>query len=161
MNASLDDMYREIILEHYRSPRGKKQVARVDISSDGINPSCGDEIALRVEMNQGNLADIHVDCKGCAISVASASMLVETVKGKSFEDARRIVEAVRSMLKGEGIAPEIQDLGDLNSLSGVQKFPVRIKCALLAWVTLLEGMRNYSAGNGALTANISTEEEIA
>ena len=78
MNASLDDMYREIILEHYRSPRGKKQVARVDISSDGINPSCGDEIALRVEMNQGNLADIHVDCKGCAISVASASMLVET-----------------------------------------------------------------------------------
>ncbi|HVP07854.1 MAG TPA: SUF system NifU family Fe-S cluster assembly protein [Candidatus Acidoferrum sp.] len=157
MSHDLDDMYREIILDHYRSPRGKKPVAHADISSEGQNPSCGDEIELQVEMNDGVLKDVHVACKGCAISVASGSMLAETVKGKSFDEVKRIAEVVKKMLKGEPTQiPD--DLGDLDALQGVRQFPVRIKCALLAWVTLVEGLKNYENGNRGEKTSVSTDD---
>lgn len=158
MSSSLDDMYREIILDHFRSPRGKKPVDRVDIASNGQNPSCGDEISLQVEMADGVLSDVHVDCRGCAISIASASMLAETVKGKSFEEVKSLADAVKKMLKGE--TSEIpEDIGDLDALQGVKQFPVRVKCALLAWVTLVEGLKNYENGHAKDSGVVSTEDD--
>lgn len=159
MTPSLDDMYREIILDHYRSPRGKKPLPHADITTRGQNPSCGDEISLDVEMDHGVVKDVHVNCHGCAISVASGSMLAETVKGRSFEEVQRIAEIVRKMLKGEEVQiPD--DLGDIDALKGVRQFPVRIKCALLAWVTLIEGMKNYSSGSRETTnTTITTEDD--
>ena len=158
MSSSLDDMYREIILDHYRSPRGKEPLEKADISSEGVNPSCGDELTLDIQMDEDILKDVHVNCKGCAISVASGSMLAETVKGKSFEEVCRIAETVKKMLKGETMdIPE--DLEDLGALQGVRQFPVRIKCALLAWVTLVQGLKNYKDGQKGKGTVISTEEE--
>ena len=158
MSRSLDDMYREIILDHYRSPRGKTPIDNADISSDGQNPSCGDEISVEVKMDQGMLKDVHVNCRGCAISVASGSMLAETVKGKSFDEVKRIADIVRKMLKGETLETD-EDLGDIGSLKGVRQFPVRVKCALLAWVTLVEGLKNYENGTTHARASVSTEDE--
>ncbi|MEW6411534.1 MAG: Fe-S cluster assembly sulfur transfer protein SufU [Candidatus Zixiibacteriota bacterium] len=157
MSDRLDDMYREIILDHFRAPRGKKPVDRVDVSSDGQNPSCGDEIELQVTMDDGTVKDIHVDCKGCAISVASGSMLAEYLKGKSLDEAIKIAEVVKEMLKGENT--EIpKEYEDLDALKGVRKFPVRIKCALLAWVTLIEGLKNYEQGKTGEKTVVSTED---
>jgi len=159
MSQSLDDLYREIILDHYRSPRGKKPLAHFDIISDGHNPSCGDELSLEVEMDKDHntLKDIHVDCKGCAISTASGSILAELIKGKSLEEAKQIAELVKKILKGEEV--EVPDsLGDLDALKGVRQFPVRIKCALLAWVTLIEGLKNYENGKSD-KAVVSTEDD--
>jgi len=156
MSSNLDDMYREIILDHYRSPRGKKQVGKIDISSDGQNPSCGDELSLQVEMDHDVLKDVHVSCRGCAISVASASMLAETIKGKSFEEVKKLAEIVKKMLKGEPTELPA-DLGDIEALQGVRQFPVRIKCALLAWVTLVEGLKSYENGHADEPPTVSTE----
>jgi len=149
-------MYRDIIMDHYRSPRGKKPVEKADIKSDGSNPACGDELEMEVDISDGTLKQIHVDCKGCAISVASGSMLAEIVKGRPLAEALRIAELVRRMLKGEDVElPD--DLGDIDALKGVRQFPVRIKCALLSWVTLIEGLENYEKGHGSGQKPVSTE----
>jgi nitrogen fixation NifU-like protein len=158
MTPSLDDMYREIILDHYRSPRGKKPVDEADIHSEGQNPSCGDEIKVDVDMEDGVLKNVHVNCRGCAISVASGSMLAETVKGKSFAEVEKIAETVRSMLRGE-IEEVPDELGDIDALKGVKQFPVRIKCALLAWATLVDGLKKYAEGKGKEESVVSTEED--
>jgi len=158
MSEPLDDMYRDIILDHYRSPRGKKPVDKADISSEGMNPACGDEIDMQVEMDDNKVKEIHVNCRGCAISVASGSMLAEIVKGKSLEEVARIAEIVRRMLKGEG-EEIIDELGDIDSLQGVRNFPVRVKCALLSWITLIDGLKRYQNGQGPSSKAVSTEEE--
>ena len=158
MSEPLDDMYRDIIMDHYRSPRGKQPVKSADIKSDGSNPACGDELEMQVEMAGGTLKHIHVDCKGCAISVASGSMLAEIVEGRPLEEARRIAELVRRMLKGEDVElPD--DLGDLDALKGVRQFPVRIKCALLSWVTLINGLENYERGQADSDTPATTEDK--
>jgi nitrogen fixation protein NifU and related proteins len=155
MSHELDDMYREIILDHYRSPRGKKPLGHADIESEGQNPSCGDEIELQAELDGNVVKDVHVHCRGCAISVASGSMLAETIKGKPVEEVVRIAEVVKKILKGEETnVPD--DLGDLDALKGVRQFPVRIKCALLAWVTLVEGLKTYQ--NGGASKPVNTED---
>jgi len=141
----LDEMYREVILDHYKAPRGKKPLEHASVSADGHNPSCGDDIRLEIEMVNGILKNIHVDCKGCAISVASGSMLAEAVKGKTFDEVRLMADQIKKMIKGETDVPE-GDIGDLGALKGVRQFPVRIKCALLAWVTLIEGLNKYADG---------------
>ena len=156
MSEPLDDMYRDVIMDHYRSPRGKKPLLHANIKSDGSNPACGDELNMQVEMDNGIIKDIHVNCRGCAISVASGSMLAEIIKGKPLDEVKRIAELVRRMLKGEDV--EIpDDLGDIDALKGVRQFPVRIKCALLAWVTLIEGLKNYEQ-DGPSASNVTTED---
>jgi nitrogen fixation NifU-like protein len=155
MSGSLDDMYREIILDHYRSPRGKKPIGRIDITSAGSNPSCGDELELELEIENEKVKDVHVDCRGCAISVASGSMLAELVKGKTIDEVKKTAEAVHKMLKGEDSdLPE--DSEDLEALQGVRNFPVRVKCALLAWVTFIQGIKNWEEGT---ISNKSTSTE--
>lgn len=156
--SDLDSMYRDVILDHYRAPRGKQPVSREDIASSGHNPSCGDELQVAVEMDDGTVSNIHVDCKGCAISTASGSILAEVVKGRSLEDVKRIAGIVRRILKGEETdIPE--DLGDVDALQGVRQFPVRIKCALLAWVTLIQGIESYEKGYEKIESKVSTEEQ--
>ncbi len=159
MSDPLDTLYRDVILDHYRSPRGKKKLDTPSVHAEGMNPSCGDELTLDLQVDENLIRDVHVSCRGCAISVASASMLAETIKGKSLSEVQTLLTEVTKMLKGEQSAlPD--DHGDLDVLSGVQKFPVRIKCALLSWMTLAEALRDHANGRPVGRA-ISTEEESA
>ena len=157
MSGSLDDMYRDIILDHYKAPRGKKPIDKANIESDGHNPACGDELILKVSVDGSTVRDVHVNCQGCAISVASSSMLAEQIKGKSIEEVKILAEQVRKMLKGEDVElPD--DTDDLDALKGVRNFPVRIKCALLAWMTLLEGIKGFEDGNSAKAKTINLKD---
>ncbi|UCC79054.1 MAG: SUF system NifU family Fe-S cluster assembly protein [Candidatus Zixiibacteriota bacterium] len=145
MSENLDSLYRDIIMEHYKYPRGKKKLEDPDVTSEGKNPVCGDEIGMKVKLKDGKIEDISIDCLGCAISVASGSMLADAIKGKSIEEVKRIASAIKAILKGEK-PDEDFDLGDLEALEGVSKFPVRIKCALLSWTTLVEGLETWESG---------------
>jgi nitrogen fixation NifU-like protein len=158
MSDQLDEMYREVIMDHFRSPRGKDPLKTIDVETGGHNPACGDELELQLELDHDRIKDVHVGCKGCAISVASGSMLAEIVKGRPIEEVKRIAELVKRMLKGEDVElPD--DLEDIDALKGVRQFPVRIKCALLSWATLMEGIKSYEKGAPSDTASTETEEE--
>ncbi len=148
MNDNLDDLYRDIIMDHYKSPRGKKDIHDADFVNEGKNPVCGDEIEVSMKVEGGRVHDISVQCMGCAISVASGSMLAETIKGKSVDEVKKIARAVRAILKGEEPDEKIE-LGDLEALEGVNRFPVRIKCALLSWSTLVDGLEAWENQNQA------------
>jgi nitrogen fixation NifU-like protein len=144
---SVDDLYREIILDHYRSPRNKRRGVEGAIAVKHDNPLCGDELHLSVDIQNGQLADVAFDGKGCSISQASASMMTEAVQGKSVSDALELTEAIRLMM--HGTHPDEQwadDMGDLMALEGVAKFPVRVKCALLAWMALKDALGQASGG---------------
>ena len=141
MSNVLDEMYRDIIMDHYRYPRGTQKIDTPDVENAGRNPSCGDEIEMYIKVNHDVLQAISIGCTGCAISIASGSMLTEIVKGKTLEEVKKIAAVVRAMIKGEDIPEDIDiDLGDLEALKGVKKFPVRVKCALLSWTTLAAGI---------------------
>jgi len=154
MNDSLDALYRDIIMDHFKYPRGTAKLTDPDIGNEGKNPTCGDEIQVAVKLDGEMVEDIFVGCKGCAISVASASMLSEIIKGKSVPEVKHIASIIKAMLKGEELKEQI-DLGDLEALRGVKNFPVRIKCALLAWTTLIEGLEAYE--NRRRASVITTE----
>src|SRR6516162_9196426 len=154
----LEDLYREIILDHYRNPRNRGELpAPPAHRSEGFNPLCGDEVQVYLDVEDGTVADVKVSGQGCSISQSSASMMSQAVKGKSVDDARRLVRAFKSMmsihehgLDGEDdeaadAADEDVKLGDLEALRGVVKFPVRIKCATLAWNTLVQGLDDADA----------------
>ncbi|HVE90903.1 MAG TPA: SUF system NifU family Fe-S cluster assembly protein [Actinomycetota bacterium] len=134
---SADDLYREIILDPYRSPRNTRRGVEGAIAVKHDNPLCGDELHLAVDVQSGGLADVAFDGRGCSISQASASMMTEAVRGMSVADALGLTETVRQMMHGE---PPPEDLGDLMALEGVAKFPVRVKCALLAWMALKDAL---------------------
>jgi nitrogen fixation protein NifU and related proteins len=136
---SLDDLYREVILDHYRNPRNKRPLPDADIDLSHNNPLCGDEISVRVKLADGTIADAAFEGQGCSISQASASMLTETIKGMKLGDVEDLILAFRGMMAGKE-DPSEDTLGDLVALKGVVKYPVRIKCAVLAWDTLQEGV---------------------
>ncbi len=139
MSFELDELYRDVILDHYRSPRGAKPLAHPDVTEEGYNPLCGDEVTLELDLENGVIADVSVRGRGCSISVASGSLLAEQLRGKPVADARRVIAAFKAMLHDES-APDEALLGDLSVLEGVKKFPVRIKCALLPWTTLEQAL---------------------
>lgn len=134
-----DTLYREVLLDHHRHPHGAEPVERADASLDGKNTSCGDEVHMDLQIDAGQISHISVTSHGCAVSTASGSMLAELIEGRSLDEARRIADVFKAVMHGED-APQEVDLGDLEALVGVRKFPVRIKCALLPWVTLLDGV---------------------
>jgi nitrogen fixation NifU-like protein len=134
-NDGLDALYQDTILDHYKNPRGKHDVSRVDLEKYGYNPICGDKVLIRVQFNNDSIEDVSVESSGCAISVASGSMLAELLPGKNIEEVLGIAESFREMMLGNGI-PEDVDFGDLDVLEGVSKYHSRVKCALLSWVTL-------------------------
>jgi len=148
----LDELYRDIIMDHYRYPRGRKKLEDADVRNEGQNPVCGDEIELSLKLNDDRVDDVSVDCMGCAISVASGSMLADAIKGKSLPEVKRIAAAVKAILKGEPL-PEDVEMGDLEALSGVKNFPVRIKCALLSWTTLVDGIEALEKGVEAIVTS--------
>lgn len=142
---SLDELYREVILDHYSHPRNKGTLDPADVVREGANPLCGDEIRLSLLVRDGIVRDVRFDGKGCSISQASASMMTERIKGQPIAEARRLIAAFKGMMHGEAPAPD--DLGDLEALQGVRKFPVRVKCATLGWVTLEEAFKELAAGD--------------
>ncbi|MGH2777929.1 MAG: Fe-S cluster assembly sulfur transfer protein SufU [Actinomycetota bacterium] len=136
---SLEELYKEVILDHYRTPRNKGRLDPHDVKLERNNPLCGDEIELFVKFEGETLAGISFDGKGCSISQASASMMTERVQDLSVKDATELAETIKAMMAGEEEGdPDV--LGDLVSLKGVVKYPVRIKCALLGWNTLVEAI---------------------
>ena len=132
-----DDLYREIILDHYRRPRHKHAVVPADRLVEANNPLCGDEIDLTLRFDGEDIAEIGFEGRGCSISQASASMLCEAVAGLPADGARALAHRFRDMLKGEG---DDSDIGDLEALSGVRAYPMRVKCATLAWNALLQAL---------------------
>ena len=139
VRVSLEDLYKEVILDHYRAPRNKGRLDPHDVLLERNNPLCGDEIELFLRFDGDTLQDISFDGKGCSISLASTSMMTEKVKGLDVKDARSVTDSIKRMMAGEEEG-DPDALGDLVSLKGVVKYPVRIKCALLGWNTLLEGL---------------------
>ncbi len=139
---SLDDLYREVILDHYSHPRNKGSLDPADVVREGANPLCGDEIRLSLVVRDGIVREVRFDGKGCSISQASASMMTDRIKGQPIAEAQRLIAAFKAMMRGEAPAPD--DLGDLEALQGVRKFPVRVKCATLGWVTLEEALKEVA-----------------
>lgn len=144
---SLDDLYREVILDHYRNPRNKRPLDGADIDLLHNNPLCGDEISVRVKLADGVVSDAAFEGQGCSISQASASMLTDRIKGMKLDAVEDLVLEFRGMMAGKEAADE-DALGDLVALKGVVKYPVRIKCAVLAWDTLQEGVESYRKASG-------------
>ena len=140
----LEDLYREIILDHYRTPRNRGTLETPPaVVALGHNPLCGDEIQVYLLVDGDVVSDVKVAGQGCSISQSSASMMTQAIKGKSVAEAHKVLDAFRRMmgLDAEGDEPaEAVKLGDLEALQGVVKFPVRIKCATLAWTTLSQAM---------------------
>ena len=157
----LEDLYREIILDHYRAPRNRGELAVPPAhKAEGFNPLCGDEVVLYLDVDGDTIRDLKIAGQGCSISQASTSMMSAAVKGQSIGEARRLIRAFKALMSihesklegaedGEGTS-EVDGvrMGDLEALQGVVKFPVRIKCATLAWNTLQQGLDEIEVGAG-------------
>ena len=143
----LEDLYREIILDHYKNPRNRGVLPPPAVRSEGHNPLCGDEIEVYLQVVDGVIADVKIAGQGCSISQSSASMMSAAVKGRKVDEVRALVHRFKHMMSiEEGGEPDTSvPLGDLEALQGVVKFPVRIKCAVLAWNTLAEGLETATA----------------
>jgi nitrogen fixation NifU-like protein len=135
----LDDLYRELILDHYRHPRNKGSLPHATAKSEGFNPLCGDEIEVELEVEDGVIKGVAFRGRGCSISQASGSMMTEAVKGHTKADALALVEEFKHLMTDADAEPS-EDLGDLEAFLGVARFPVRVKCATLAWHVLEEGL---------------------
>ena len=169
--SGLDQLYKEIILDHYRNPRNQGELPPPATKTEGFNPLCGDEIELYVLIEDGKVVDLSIGGQGCSISQASASMMSSAVKGKSVDDVLALTDKFKAMMSipdagdsdtndvdvadakasaspadlgavaGGAEGPD-REMGELSALQGVKKFPVRIKCATLSWNTLLEAIEN-------------------
>lgn len=151
--AGLEDLYKEIILDHYRSPRNKGELPTPPaIRAEGFNPMCGDEIVLYIDVDDDQvITDVAIGGQGCSISQSSASMMSAAIKGKPVSEVREITSRFKAMMSiheddlegaSSGDGHKDLELGDMVSLKGVVKFPVRIKCATLSWNTLLEALES-------------------
>jgi nitrogen fixation NifU-like protein len=163
--AGLEDLYREIILDHYRAPRNRGELPVPPAHKvEGFNPLCGDEVVLYLELDpeERTVTDVKIGGQGCSISQASTSMMSAAVKGRSLDEVRRLIRAFKALmsiheskLEGEADGADLEAdlegvrLGDLEALQGVVKFPVRIKCATLAWNTLQQGLDETEAATTA------------
>jgi len=153
--VALDDLYRELILDHYSHPRNKGELPDAEIRVEGANPLCGDELSIFVKLTGGTISDVRFVGRGCSISQASASMMTEQIKGKTLDEARRLSGRFKAMMQGQPVGED--ELGDLMALQGVRKFPVRVKCALLSWVALEQGMDEFQGGKGPVATRATSE----
>jgi nitrogen fixation protein NifU and related proteins len=131
----LDELYREVIVDHYNQPRNFGKPEHWDVQIEGKNPVCGDEITVYLTIKDNVVSDCHFDGKGCSISIASASVMTEALIGKNLEEIREILSDFNQLLRGEA-CPRCEQYSDAIAFQGVTKFPVRVKCALLAWKTV-------------------------
>jgi nitrogen fixation protein NifU and related proteins len=139
----LDDLYRDVILDHNRRPRNFGPLDAADASVEGFNPMCGDRLTLRLKLLADKIADIRFEGQGCAISTASASLMTEAVKGKTRAEALELFGRVHHLLTDDAASGE--DLGKLAALSGVREYPARVKCASLCWHTLASALQSPGA----------------
>jgi nitrogen fixation NifU-like protein len=144
--VSLDELYRQVILEHYRNPRRRGTLEHPDGHADGHNPLCGDEVAIDVAIADGRVTDVAVKGQGCSISQASASMMADAIAGLTLDEVADLTRRFKVMMEieqGDDVDPAT--MGDLAALQGVRRFPVRIKCADLPWVTLADAIADAGA----------------
>jgi nitrogen fixation protein NifU and related proteins len=141
-----DELYRETILDHYHQPRNRGTLENPTVTVEGVNPLCGDELTLYMDVADGKIKDVKLEAKGCSINMASGSIMTELVSGHSLEEARKVIQTFKDMMLSKSKEPLVlpEELEDLEALQGVKKYPVRIKCALLPWNTLLEGIETAS-----------------
>ncbi|KAB7666498.1 Fe-S cluster assembly sulfur transfer protein SufU [Bacillus sp. B1-b2] len=135
---NLDALYRSVIMDHYKNPRNKG-VLEGNLTINMNNPTCGDRILLTMQVEDGVVVDTKFDGEGCSISMSSASMMTQAIKGKSVEEALKLSQTFSEMIQGKDYADDL-DLGDIEALQGVNKFPARIKCATLAWKAMEKGV---------------------
>ncbi len=155
-DAELQDLYRDVLIDYYRDDTYKGEIDGADISAHGVNPVCGDEIKVSISREGDVLRAIRFSGRGCVISQASSCMMCEALEGKTIEEARGLVGKFRAMMVENlplGELPEA--LCEVEALEGVRKFPIRVKCALLAWITCLQGL------DGALKGEKKTNLEVS
>ena len=145
---ALDDIYKEVILDHYKNPRNKREVPGAELTCSKNNPLCGDEITVFVHEVDGKLVDVGFLGQGCSISQSSASMMTEAVADTSREEAGEMIGRIRAMMAGE-VQPDEETFGELVALKGVVKYPVRIKCAVLPWDVLQEALAGKGEAEGS------------
>lgn len=149
--ANLEALYQEVILDHNRKPRNFREMENADRRIEGRNPLCGDEITLWLKLDGDRVGDVSFKGTGCAVSKSSASLMTAAVKGKSIDETRRLFDRFHSMITGKLTDDERQQMGSLAALGGVSRFPIRVKCASLAW----HALRSALDGGGA---DVSTED---
>ncbi|MGE7843448.1 Fe-S cluster assembly sulfur transfer protein SufU [Lysinibacillus sp. NPDC093712] len=137
---NLDQLYRSVIMDHYKNPRNKGSLDTDAVTIDMNNPTCGDRIHLTLKVNDGIVEDAKFDGEGCSISMSSASMMTQIVKGKKVEEALELADIFSKMMMGEEYSDKY-DLEDVEALQGVSQFPARIKCATLAWKAMEKGVK--------------------
>lgn len=161
--SSIEDLYREVILDHYRAPRNRGELqSPPSIKSEGKNPVCGDELTLYVQVDGQKITDVKISGSGCSISMASASMMSSAIKNKSIDEARQLIKDFKELMNihesnlesknDDNQSKPRNSLGELDALTGVVKFPVRIKCATLAFNTLSNALKSASDGSASTTA---------
>jgi len=146
--VALDDIYKEVILDHYKNPRNKRELPGAELQCHANNPLCGDEITVFAHVDGGAVAEVTFQGAGCSISQSSASMMTEAVTGVKIGDARGLAERFRGMMAGD-VEPAEDEFGDLVALKGVVQYPIRIKCAVLAWDVLQEALDGAGSASGA------------
>jgi nitrogen fixation NifU-like protein len=146
--VALDDIYKETILDHYKNPRNKRALPGAIVTRTKNNPLCGDEITVFVHEDGDTIADVAFMGAGCSISQSSASMMTEAVSGKKVDQAKALAADFRGMMAGE-VEPDEDGFGDLVALKGVVKYPIRIKCAVLAWDVLEEALDSAGSASGS------------
>jgi nitrogen fixation NifU-like protein len=148
--SELDDLYQEILLDHYRRPRNFGPLPGADREVDGHNPLCGDRLRLRLRLDGDTVAEARFEGSGCAISTASASMMTEAIRGRPVAEVLALAARFRALVTGEGEAGTTESMGELAALAGVRAYPMRVKCATLAWHALRSALEGASG-------HISTE----
>ncbi|MGW4065275.1 Fe-S cluster assembly sulfur transfer protein SufU [Amycolatopsis sp. NPDC004747] len=144
---NLESMYQEIILDHYKNPHGRGLRDPFDAESFQVNPTCGDEVTLRVKLEDGKVADVSYDGQGCSISQASTSVLTDLVVGHTIEEAFTTMDAFVELMQGKGkVEPDEDVLEDGVAFAGVAKYPARVKCALLGWMAFKDAVARTSSG---------------
>ena len=144
--GGVDELYREVILDHFKAPKNRGDLPQANARADGMNPLCGDQLSIAAIIDRGTIRDIRFEGHGCAISQSAASMLTALVKGRKIDDVRDLTQVYKKMFgveDGGKLRHMLDDLGDLIALEGVKKYPVRIKCALLSANTLLESIAEF------------------
>ncbi|MGN1401109.1 MAG: Fe-S cluster assembly sulfur transfer protein SufU [Bacillus sp. (in: firmicutes)] len=137
---NLDTLYRQVIMDHYKNPRNKGSLEEGNLTIDMNNPTCGDRIHLTLKVEDGKVTDAKFDGEGCSISMSSASMMTQAIKGQDIETAFKMSSIFSDMMLGKEVDTGDLDLGDIEALQGVAKFPARIKCATLAWKAMEKGL---------------------
>ena len=143
MMEQLDELYREVILEHFKHSAHSGELPEAQIHAQGFNPLCGDEVTFHLKLENGRIDRVRFQGKGCAISQATSSMFAAALEGKTTAQARQLIEAMKALMQGTE-PDETIDLGDLEALSGVRKFPVRVKCAALSWNVVEQGLESHA-----------------